>query len=460
MHRAMPTYDYDLFVIGGGSGGVRAARISGRHGAKVGLAEDSRIGGTCVIRGCVPKKLMVYAARFRDAFEDSVGFGWSPVEPSFDWPKLIKNKDKEVDRLNAAYIRGLENAGVDIHRERAVLASPNSVRLADGREITAKYILVATGGRPNLDVTLPGIEHTITSDDMFQLPALPARILIVGASYVAVEFASIMSGLGAKVTVLHRGEEVLRSFDTDVRSLMHEAMVRRGIDVILKDHLARIEKAEVGLRATTEAGAVIEADQVLMAIGRSPNTSALGLPEIGVELDDAGAVIVDSHSQSTVPSIYAIGDVANRVNLTPVAIREGHVLADHLFGGKETVVDHLDVPHAVFGIPEIGVVGMSEETAIEHCATVDVYQANFRPMRHDLSGREERVFMKLVVDAQTDRLLGFHTIGGDGAELAQLMAVIIKMKGKKADLDATMALHPTSAEEIVTMREPVRRHRR
>ncbi|MGD9739978.1 MAG: glutathione-disulfide reductase [Bauldia sp.] len=456
----MPTHDYDLFVIGGGSGGVRAARISGRHGAKVGLTEESRIGGTCVIRGCVPKKLMVYAARFRDAFEDSVGFGWSPVSPSFDWPKLIRNKDKEVDRLNAAYIRGLESAKVDIFAERAVLNSPNSVRLAGGREVSAKHILIATGGRPNLETSLPGIEHAITSDEMFQLPALPERILIVGASYVAVEFASIMSGLGAKVTVLHRGEEILRSFDADVRKLMHEAMAKRGIEVVLNDHLARIEKTAAGLVATTEAGTAIAADQVLMAIGRVPNTGGLGLPEIGVELDDAGAVIVDSHSQTTVPSIYAIGDVANRVNLTPVAIREGHVLADHLFGTAKAVVDHLNVPHAVFGIPEIGVVGMTEETAVEHHEAVDVYQANFRPMRHDLSGRDERVFMKLVVDAATDRLLGFHTIGGDGAELAQLMAVIIKMKGKKSDLDATMALHPTSAEEIVTMREPVRRHRR
>lgn len=456
----MADFDYDFFVIGGGSGGVRAARIAGRHGARVALAEDSRIGGTCVIRGCVPKKLMMYAARFRDAFEDSIGYGWSQGEPTFNWQTLIANKDREIDRLNAAYIRNLDRSGVEIFAERAVVTSPNGIRLAGGREISAGAILIATGGRPNRDTGLTGWEHAITSDEMFHLAALPRRILIVGAGYVAIEFASIMNGLGVETTIIHRGKEILGPFDADVRAAMRAAMERRGIAVHTEDQLIAIERTGTGLAATTQTGAVHEADQILMAIGRHPNARGIGLEEIGVAFDSDGSIAVDSRSRTSVPSIYAIGDVTNRINLTPVAIREGHVLADNLFGGADLVVDHNDIPHAVFGIPEIGAVGMSEEAAIAEFPSVDIYQSTFRPMRHDLSGRDEKMTLKLVVDAESERILGCHIIGEDAAELIQLMAVIVKLRATKAQLDSTMALHPTAAEEIVTMREPARRHRK
>ncbi|MCC6734510.1 MAG: glutathione-disulfide reductase [Bauldia sp.] len=455
------TFDYDLFVIGGGSGGVRAARVSGRHGARVALAESSRVGGTCVIRGCVPKKLMAYAARFRDAFEDSVGYGWNPGEPTFDWATLIANKDREIDRLNAAYIRGLEAAGVAVFHDRAVLVSPNRIRLAgSGREVTARTILVATGGHPNLDTGIPGGDLAISSDEMFHLPALPKRILIVGAGYVAVEFAGIMNGLGAETTILHRSGEILRPFDVSIRDAMQAAMEKRGIAIRLGDRLASIERTADGLLARTRGGAAIAADHVLMAIGRTPNTRGIGLVEAGVRLDGNGAVIVDAHHRSSVPGILAIGDVSNRINLTPVAIREGQAVADNLFGGKDVVVDHTGVPHAVFGIPEIGVVGLTEEEAKAGYAALDFFETTFKPMRNQLSGRDERVLIKLIVDAATDRILGCHIIGDEAPELIQLMAVALKLGATKAGIDATMALHPTVAEEIVTMRTPSRSWRR
>jgi len=454
-------FDYDLFVIGGGSGGVRAARIAGRHGARVALAESSRVGGTCVIRGCVPKKLMAYAARFRDAFEDSVGYGFDPGEPTFDWSKLIANKDREIDRLNAAYIRGLEAAGVSVFHDRAVLLSPNRIRLvSSGQEVTAATILIATGGHPNLGTGIPGGDLAISSDEMFHLPALPRAILIVGAGYVAVEFAGIMNGLGAETTILHRGNEILRPFDVSIRNAMHAAMEKRGIAIRLGDSLASIERTSAGLLARTKGGAAIEADHVLMAIGRTPNTAGLGLAEAGVLLDDGRAVVVDGRHRTSVPNIYAIGDVSNRVNLTPVAIREGHAVADNLFGGKDVVVDHAGVPHAVFGIPEIGAVGMTEEEAQEACEALDFYETVFNPMRNQLSGRDERVHIKLIVDANTDRILGCHILGDEAPELIQLMAVALKLGATKAGIDATMALHPTVAEEIVTMRTPSRSWRR
>ncbi|MCW5719363.1 MAG: glutathione-disulfide reductase [Bauldia sp.] len=454
-------FDYDLFVIGGGSGGVRAARISGRHGARVALAESSRVGGTCVIRGCVPKKLMAYAARFRDAFEDSVGYGFDPGEPTFDWAKLIANKDREIDRINAAYIRGLEAAGVAVLHDRAVLVSPNRVRLvSSGREVTAANILIATGGHPNLDTGIPGGDLAISSDEMFHLPALPRAILIVGAGYVAVEFAGIMNGLGAETTILHRGNEILRPFDVSIRDAMHAAMEKRGITIRLGDRLASIERTSAGLLARTRGGAEIEADNVLMAIGRTPNTRGIGLAEAGVRLDDSGAIIVDDRHRTSVPNIYAIGDVSNRINLTPVAIREGHAVADNLFGGKDVIVDHSGVPHAVFGIPEIGAVGLTEEEAKRDHAALDFYETVFNPMRNQLSGRDERVHIKLIVDTGTDRILGCHILGDEAPELIQLMAVALKLGATKAGIDATMALHPTVAEEIVTIRTPSRRWRR
>ncbi len=455
------TFDYDLFVIGGGSGGVRAARVSGRHGARVAIAESSRVGGTCVIRGCVPKKLMAYAARFRDAFEDSVGYGWDPGDATFDWKKLIANKDREIDRLNAAYIRGLEAAGVAMFHDRAVLLSPNRVRLVgSGQEMTARTILVATGGRPNVDRSIPGGDLAITSDEMFHLEELPRRILIVGAGYVAIEFAGIMNGLGAETTILHRGGEILRAFDVSIREAMHAAMEKRGISIRLEDRLSSIERTPSALVTRTLGGATIEVDQVLMAIGRTPNTRGIGLAEAGVVLDGTGAVVVDERHRTSVPNIYAIGDVSNRVNLTPVAIREGQAVADNLFGDKDVVVDHTGVPHAVFGIPEIGVVGLTEEEAQQACEELDFYETVFKPMRNQLSGRDERVMIKLIVDGVSDRIVGCHILGDEAPELIQLMAVALKLGATKAGIDATMALHPTVAEEIVTMRTPSRSWRR
>ena len=358
--------EFDLFVIGGGSGGVRAARIAARHGAKVALAEEDRVGGTCVIRGCVPKKLMVSAAHFADEFEDGVNFGWTVEGARFDWRAFLHNLHREVDRLSDAYIRGLDNAGVTIFRERAVIEAPDRLRLVDnGRHVSARNIIVATGGHPNVVPNLPGVEHTITSEAMFELAELPERILIVGAGYVAIEFASVMAGLGVHTTLLHRGSEILRSFDGDIRAAMRQAMIDRGIEVILEDELAAVDKVGKGLIARTKGGREIAADNVLLAIGRSPNTGGIGLEEIGVALNQDGAVHVDERSQSSVPNIYAIGDVTNRINLTPVAIREGHSLADHLFGRGGEIVDHDNVPHAVFGVPEIGCVGLSEEEARE-----------------------------------------------------------------------------------------------
>lgn len=452
---------YDLFVIGGGSGGVRAARIAARHGARVGLAEADRVGGTCVIRGCVPKKLMVLAARFRDAFEDSVGFGWTPGEARFDWPTLRDNVATEVDRLNAAYIRGLETAGVTIFHDRATVEAPNRIRLESaGQSIEARNIIIATGGRPNRLPDLPGEEYAITSDDMFGLERLPDRIVIVGAGFVAIEFAAIMAGLGVETTMLHRGGEILGPFDADIRTQMHKAMERRGIRILLNDRLAAIEKQPDGLLARTANGAILPADQVLLAIGRTPNTDHIGLDEIGVARDDYRAIKVDEHSQTTVPGVFAIGDVTNRINLTPVAIREGHTLADRLFADGAAVVDHKDVPHAVFGTPEIGCVGLTEEEAMASHPDLDIYQASFRPMAIQFAERDEPMLIKLVVDAETDRVLGCHLLGPNAAEMIQLVAIAVKMRATKADFDATMALHPTSAEELVTMRQPARRHRR
>ena len=452
---------FDLFVIGGGSGGVRAARIAARNGARVGLAEQDRIGGTCVIRGCVPKKLMAFAARFRDEFEDSVAFGWSPAEHGFDWRALSDSLDREVDRLNAAYRRGLESAGVTIFPGRAVIDGPGQVRLVgtDSR-FEAKNILIATGSHPNVVPDLPGLERAITSEAMFRLDTLPDRILVVGAGFVAIEFASIMAGFGVATTLLHRGGEILRTFDNDIRAEMHSAMERRGIEIILEDQLKVIDKGPARLLARTEAGRSIAADQVLLAIGRSPNTRGIGLEEVSVDIDPDGAVRVDGHSQSSVPGIYAIGDVTNRINLTPVAIREGHSLADHLFAGATTMVDHRNVPHAVFGIPEIGTVGLTEETARDQYPALDIFQTSFPSMRHQFAGRDENVLLKLIVDADTDRLLGCHILGSNAAELVQLVAIAVRMGATKGDLDATMALHPTVAEELVTMREPKKRYRR
>ncbi len=448
----MAAFDVDLFVIGGGSGGVRAARIAAGHGARVAIAEESRFGGTCVIRGCVPKKLLVYASRFADDFEDAAGFGWTLAWPDFDWPALIAAKDAEIARLEALYRQGQENAGVRIFDARAVLADAHTVHLAEGRTVRAKTILIATGGRPNVDDTLPGVEHVITSDELFDLPELPRRVIVAGGGYIAVEFASILAGLGSAVTLIYRGNKVLRGFDGGLRDALMESMTARGIRLVMGDVFAKIEKTPSGLVGTTRGGHVLDADQILFAIGRSPNTRGLGLETAGVATDAAGAIIVDSQSRSSTPSIFAVGDVTNRVNLTPVAIREGHAFADTQFGGKPWSVDYGNIPTAVFTTPEIGTVGLSEEDARARSSAVDIYETRFRPMRNVLAGRAARTLMKLVVDRPTDRVLGVHIFGPDAAEMVQMAAIALNMGATKADFDRTMALHPSAAEELVTLR--------
>ena len=446
-------YDYDLFVIGAGSGGVRAARIAAGYGAKVAVAEDDRVGGTCVIRGCVPKKFLVYASRFADEFEDAAGYGWKVEKPSFDWARLIANKDAEIARLEGLYVATLGRAGAKLLRSRAVVEGPHTVRLAEGgRQVSARHILIAVGGRPFVDSALPGHEFVLTSNEALQLPALPKQIVIVGGGYIAVEFAGIFHGLGSQVTLLHRGDNILRGFDEDLRKALHDEYVRRGIGIRYGIKVAAISKTASGVAITFSDGMMLEAGVIMMATGRVPNTAGLGLETAGVALDKAGAVVVDSYSASSVPSIHAVGDVTNRINLTPVAIREGHAFADTVFGNKPTKADHRDVPSAIFSTPEIGTVGLSEASARAAVGAVDIYKTNFRPMRNVLSGRLDRMLMKLVVDAKTDRVLGVHIMGPDAGEMAQLAGIAVKMGATKAQFDATMAVHPTAAEELVTMR--------
>lgn len=449
----MSGFDYDLFVIGAGSGGVRAGRIAARYGAKVAVAEEYRVGGTCVIRGCVPKKLFVYASKFAEEFEDAVGFGWTTDKVSFDWSTLVENKDKEIDRLNKAYIRNLEGAGAEIILERATVEDPNTVRLASGRKVTARYILVATGAAPFVPRHLPGHELAITSNEAFHLERLPSRIVIVGGGYIAVEFAGIFSGLGVETVLVYRGEQILRGFDDDIRNHLAGEMKKKGIELRTQSDVAAIEPSGTGVRVTLNDGATFGAGQIMFATGRIPNVMDLGLDKVGVELTPHYAVKVDAYSRSTVPSIYAVGDVTNRANLTPVAIREGHAFADNVFGGKDVTVDHSLIPTAVFSQPEIGTVGLTEAQAREQFRAVDIYKSSFRPMKHTLSGRDERMLMKLVVDGETDRVLGCHICGPDAGEMAQLLGISVRLGARKSDFDATMAVHPTAAEELVTMRE-------
>lgn len=449
----MSGFDYDLFVIGAGSGGVRAGRIAARHGAKVAVAEEYRVGGTCVIRGCVPKKLFVYASQFAEAFEDAVGFGWTSEKVAFDWATLVANKDKEIERLNKAYIRNLEAAGAELIHERAALVGPNAIVLASGRKITARYILVATGAKPFVPRHLPGSELAITSNEAFHLDRLPSRILIVGGGYIGVEFAGIFSGLGVETVLLCRGEQILRGFDSDLRGHLAGEMKKKGIEIRTRTDVTQIERSGDGVRVTMNDGAQFGAGQIMFASGRIPNVQGLGLDVAGVEMTPHMAVKVDEYSRSSVSSIYAVGDVTNRVNLTPVAIREGHAFADTVFGGKQVRVDHSLVPTAVFSQPEVGTVGLTEEQARQGFRAVDIYKTSFRPMKHTLSGRGERMLMKLVVDGESGRVLGCHICGPDAGEMAQLLGIAVKMGATKADFDATMAVHPTAAEELVTMRE-------
>jgi glutathione reductase (NADPH) len=454
-------YDVDLFVIGAGSGGVRAGRIAASHGARVMVAEEYRVGGTCVIRGCVPKKLLAYAADFGHAFEDAAGFGWRVKEAVFDWPTLIANKDREIARLEAAYAANLGKSGAEIIASRAVVEDAHTVRLmASGARIRAAHILVATGGAPDHGPDIPGIEHVISSNEAFHLERLPSRIVIQGGSYIAAEFACIFAGLGTQVTMVYRGEEILRGFDEDVRAHVAGEMRARGISIITNATVTAVQPDGGFYRASLSNGQAVACDKVMFAIGRRPNTQGLGLEQAGVALSARGAVKVDAASRSSVPSIFAVGDVTDRINLTPVAIREGHLLADMLFGGKSAVVDHTGVATAVFCDPEIGTVGLTETEARAAHAALDIYKANFRPMKHTLSGRATRMLMKIIVDGTNDKVLGCHIVGDDAAEMIQLVAIAIKMGATKAQFDATMALHPTAAEELVTMRSPTARWRR
>ncbi|WP_324133463.1 glutathione-disulfide reductase [Bosea sp. (in: a-proteobacteria)] len=452
----MAEFDVDLFVIGAGSGGTRAARIAAGHGARVMIAEEDRIGGTCVIRGCVPKKLFVYASRFAEDVEDAAGFGWTVPTPSFDWPTLRDAVANEVSRLSGLYRKGLNGAGVTIREERATVVDAHTVRLASsGETIRARHILVATGGWPAFDPPIPGGELGISSNEIFHLPSLPKRMLVVGGGYIALEFASLFVRLGVEVTVLHRGDNVLRGFDEDIRNRLRDALDHAGIRFRLGCTVERIELLADGTRrAHCASGDPIDADVVLVATGRRPNTRGLGLAEAGVALGPVGEVLVDADSASSVPSIHAVGDVTNRVNLTPVAIREGHAFADSTFGNKPWRMDHGMIASAVFTTPEIGTVGLSEVQAAAAGHELRIFESAFRPMKATISGRNERVYMKLVVDAKTDKVLGVHILGHDAGEIIQAVAIAVTMGATKADFDRTIALHPSAAEELVTMRTP------
>ncbi|HUL93500.1 MAG TPA: glutathione-disulfide reductase [Burkholderiales bacterium] len=447
----MTRFDYDLFVIGAGSGGIRASRVSRHLGARVAVAENYRIGGTCVIRGCVPKKLLTYAAHYAEDLEDARGYGWSVEGASFSWPALIENKNREIARLSKVYADGFARTGIDVIEDTAKLADAHTVEVG-GRRVTAQSILVATGGWP-VKPAIPGIEHAITSNEAFELPALPKRVVIVGGGYIAVEFAGIFQGLGSEVTLSYRGERILRGFDDDVRRHLHDEMGKKGVRILLKSTLASIARRADGTLEAAVDGSRIGCDAVMVATGRVPNTAGLGLKEVGVRLDEAGGVAVDRFCRSSVANIYAVGDVTHRIALTPVAVREGGAVAMTLFGGAETPVDLDDVSSAVFSQPPVGTVGLTEARAVEKFGKVDVYKASFRPLRHTLSGRDERTLVKLVVDAATQHVVGAHMVGADSPEIIQGIAVAVKAKLTKAQFDATIGIHPTAAEEFLTLRE-------
>jgi glutathione reductase (NADPH) len=449
----MADHNVDLFVIGAGSGGVRAARIASSYGARVMIAEEYRVGGTCVIRGCVPKKLLVYASRFSDEFEDAAGYGWSVGKQEFDWTTLIANKDREIARLEAAYTTTLERYNVQIAKTRAVLEDAHTVRLTTGARVRAQTILIATGARPHHGTPIAGENHVISSNEAFHLKKLPKRILIQGGGYIAVEFAGIFNGLGCDVTLVYRGEKILRGFDEDVQEHLMRELGLRGIRILTRKSVKAVEKVNHGFDICLSDNEQILVDLAMFATGRRPNSEELGLESVGVKISERNGILVDAYSRTSVPNIYAVGDVTDRVNLTPVAIREGHAFADTVFGGKPTAVDHTKVPTAVFSEPEVGVIGLTEKRAIEQFDKIDVYKTSFRPMKATLSGRDTRVFMKLVVDGNTDKILGCHIVGPDAAELIQVVGIAVTMGATKADFDATMAVHPTAAEELVTMRE-------
>jgi glutathione reductase (NADPH) len=449
---------YDLIVIGGGSGGVRAARIAAGHGARVALLEEHRMGGTCVIRGCVPKKLMVYAARFAQELEEARGFGWTVGDARFDWPTLKANRDREVARLEAVYRSNLEQAGVTTIDSRGVLQDAHTLRLADGRLLRGDTLLIATGARPSDGPDFPGAELAIDSNGFFELEHLPRRVVVQGAGYIALELACVLRLLGAEVTVVLRGAQILRGFDEELRVHLAAELAASGLQFLFGRQLSAIARSGTALQVTLDNGQCLPADCVLRAVGRRPNTAGLGLEAAGVALDEHGAVVLNEASQTGVPHIYAVGDVTNRVNLTPMAIREGHAFADSVFGGTPRVVDHRLVPSAVFTTPEAGVVGLTEAQALQSHPQLDVYRATFRPLKATLSGHTGRIFMKLLVDRVSDRVLGFHMVGPDAGEMAQLVGVTLQLGATKAAFDATLAVHPTAAEELVTLRTPAVRH--
>ncbi|UXN59817.1 glutathione-disulfide reductase [Phyllobacterium zundukense] len=452
----MPSYDYDLFVIGGGSGGVRAGRLAGAMGKKVGLAEEYRMGGTCVIRGCVPKKLFVYASQFSEHFEAAAGYGWSVGETRFDWQMLVANKDREIGRLEGLYRQGLDNSDVEIFDSRAVLVDDHTIEiLKTGERVTADQILIATGGHPNPHPALPGHELCISSNEAFHLEELPKAIIIEGGGYIAVEFANIFHGLGVETTLIYRGKEILSRFDHDLRQLLHAAMVAKGIHVRCVEVIEEVKRQPDGrLGVRLYSGDELVADQVMLAIGRAPNTKSLGLEEAGVELDELGAVKVDEYSRTSKANIWAVGDVTNRVQLTPVAIHEAMCFIETAFKNKPTKPDHRQIATAVFSQPEIGTVGLTEEEAAKEFREIEVYRALFRPMRNTLSGAKDKMLTKLIVDAASRKVIGAHILGPDAGEMAQLLAIPIKAGCTKDDFDRTMAVHPTASEELVTMYKP------
>jgi glutathione reductase (NADPH) len=449
-------FDFDLFVIGGGSGGVRAARIaSGDCKARVALAEEDRMGGTCVIRGCVPKKIMVFASAYPDQIRDAARYGWDARVGGFDWPRFRGQLDAELDRLETAYRATLSKAGVTVFNARAILDDPHTVRLSSGEVLRARHILVATGGRPFVP-DFPGAELAMTSNEVFSMPAFPGRVLVVGGGYIASEFACILHGLGARVTQLYRGAQILRGFDDEARNLVVASMRDRGIEVRCGATVTRLDRGPGGILATSTDGETREVDAVMYATGRVPNTEGLGLAALGVGIGARGQVVVDRYSQTAVPSIFAVGDVTDRINLTPVAIREGHAFADTVFGGTARAMEHDLVPSAVFTQPELGTVGLSEEVA-QAQEPIEVYSTSFRPMQTLFAGRNDRVLMKLIVSQATRRVLGCHIVGPQAGEMIQLAAVAIRMGATKEDFDRTVAVHPTMAEELVTLRHPTRK---